>query len=171
MKFSRKTPYGPQFYLRYAYFIKLGWLIFSIYTVSDGADLLHQYSTPGILGWLDMVPEYVTYAKILLGLMAIVNCVAFYQGHDLRITLPFTIVLCCYIVIDFVPVNSEMLLFRVSNLLFLVLAVLTLKKRYPTLRIPSSEWRNWRTITFVMIGLIPYPLSHWITYSWWSFLH
>lgn len=156
--------------MKYSRIIGTALILLALYELFFGFHHLYQYSTPGVF-WFYMVPVWITFTKIFIGTVGLIIGVSIFRKTELRLTFPFAVTLTLYIIIDFFKIGIELFPNSGSNLLYLGLALLTLKLNGELERTKLSELRERRTLIFIAIGLTPYFLNGWTTYDWFNFLH
>ena len=156
--------------MKYSRIIGTVWILLALYELLFGLHNLYKYSTPGVF-WFYMVPDWITFGKIFIGSTGLIIGISIFRRIDLRLTFPFAVTLALYIIIDFFKIGIELLPDSGSNLIYLGLALLTLRLNGELKRTKIIDLRKRRTLAFIAIGLTPYFLSNWITYYSFSFLH
>ena len=156
--------------MKYSRIIGTAWILLALYELFFGFHHLYQYSIPGVL-WLYMVPVWITFTKIFIGIVGLIIGISILRTTDLSLTFPFAVTLTLYIIIDFFKIGIELFPISGSNLLYLGLALQTLKLNGELEQTKLEELRKRRNLIFIAIGLTPYFLNRWTTYDWFNFLH
>ncbi len=156
--------------IKYSRTIGLVWIAIALYNLAFGFYYLYQYSTPFVT-WLYATPIWITFAKIIVGAGGVINGTYIFKKNEVHFTFPISIVLLLYITIDLVRLRTDFFFDSGSNLLFLFIAILTLKLNGELNRATLSQLRERRTMLLIIIGLSPYLLDDWLSYDWFSFLH
>ncbi|GEM_PF-3144409 len=152
------------------------WLGFSVVYISSGIMNIYHYSSPNIF-WLYMTPDEISYSKVLIGIFSLLAGSSIVRNEKkYRVLLfPFALLILIYMVVDITNLGREMIYNSGGNILLLLLTVVTIRFIYKTVRI-ESVWNNLResrtlVIALLAVGLAPYILRNWITYSLFHFLH
>jgi hypothetical protein len=143
------------------------WIGIALYDLSLGAYFLYQYSTPSVL-WLYMVPTWITFTKIFLGATGLLIGLGIVSRGDHILILPLAALMIIFIAIDLIKMGFESLHDSGSNLILLLLAVLTIRL---TSEIQLTIFRKPRVLVVMAIGLAPYLFVNYLSYSWFNFLH
>ncbi|MEM6844319.1 MAG: hypothetical protein AAF632_19025 [Bacteroidota bacterium] len=152
------------------------WLGFSVVYISSGIMNIYQYSNPSIL-WLYMIPDEISYSKVLIGIFSFLigTSIIRNDGKNTVLLFLFALLLLAYVVIDFIQLRTDTLYMSGGNILLFLLTAITIRFFYKTVRIKSA-WNylkeNRKVVIIVLgVGLAPYILRGWITYSLFHFLH
>lgn len=146
------------------------WIILALYELFFGLHFLYQYSTPATF-WLYMMPNWITFGKIFLGIAGLILGTSIFRKGEHHFTLPFASLLLTYIVIDFIKLGIELVNNTGSNIVFLLLTLLTIQFTKGFNSNQLKLFKETRTIVFIAIGLTPYILHRWLDYDLFRFLH
>ncbi|SFB05991.1 hypothetical protein SAMN04489723_10415 [Algoriphagus aquimarinus] len=146
------------------------WVIFALYDLFFGVHFLYQYSAPATF-WLYMMPNWITFGKIFLGIAGLIIGIAIFRRGDHRFVMPFATLLLSYITIDFIKLGDGLINNTGSNILFLLLALLTIMLNRGFNSTQLRIIKETRTLIFLTVGLMPYILHRWLDYDWFNFLH
>lgn len=151
----------------------LVWLCSSAMYISSGMWNIYQYSTPNVF-WLYMTPDEISYTKVLIGIFSFLVGVSITRNDSKNAFLlfPFALLLLTYVVIDFVKLGKDMLYESGENILLFLLTTFTIRIFHKIERLWNDLKERRKLVVIVLaVGLAPYILRNWITYSLFHFLH
>lgn len=143
------------------------WIAIALYDLIFGMYSLYLFSTPMVF-WLYMVPSWITFSKIFIGVIGLVIGIRVFSRGDHILIVPLTALIVTFIAIDLIKMGFESLNDSGSNVMLLLLAIVTIRL---TSEFKLAIFRKPSVLVVMTIGLIPYAFVNCISYSWFNFLH